>query len=363
MERIRKIAMFFCEAAVMKKIAAFIIAAVIIAVVVFRYINPPLEQYSATFLDVFNTSSTIIGYAKDEESFTEQVKLLKEKLEYYHKLYDIYNDYEGINNIKTINDNAGIAPVEVEEEIINLLLLSKEMYEATDGQINVAMGSVLVIWHDYREKGSNDPENASLPPMEKLEEAALHTDINQIIIDKEASTVYLADPEMSIDVGSIGKGYAVERVAEYAKEIGIENILFSVGGNICAVGAREDGTGWRLGIQNPDLDSEEEYVKRVQIQNMSLVTSGDYQRYYIVDGEKYCHIIDGDTLMPAIYFASVSIIAEDSGVADALSTSVFNMPLEEGLTFVNSMEDVEAVWIMHDGTIQYSDHFEDYILE
>ena len=346
-----------------KKIAVLLIAAVIIGVVVYRYVNPPMEQYTATFLDVFNTRTDVIGYAKDEEAFTEQVKLLKDKLEYYHKLYDIYNDYEGINNIKTINDNAGVAPVEVDEEIINLMLLSKEMYVTTNGQMNVAMGSVLVIWHDYRDAGVNNPENASLPPMEALEEAALHTDINQIVIDKEAGTVYLADSEMSIDVGSIGKGYAVQRVAEYAKEIGIENMLFSVGGNISAVGTRMDGSKWRLGIQNPDLDSEDNYVKRVQLQNLSLVTSGDYQRYYEVEDKRYCHIIDSDTLMPAEYFASVSIIAKDSGVADALSTSVFNMPLEEGLAFINGLEDVEAVWIMHDGTVQYSDHFEDYILE
>ncbi len=363
MERIKKIAMYLRAPEVMKKITVFFIAAVIIAVVVVRYVNPPMEQYSATFLDVFHTSSTIVGYAKDEESFTEQVKLLKEELEHYHKLYDIYNDYDGINNIKTINDNAGIAPVKVDGEIIDLLLLAKEMYDTTNGQINVAMGSVLVIWHEYRDAGVNHPESASLPSMEKLEEAALHTDIHQVVIDIEASTVYLTDPAMSLDVGSIGKGYAVEKVAEYAKEIGIENILFSIGGNIRAVGTRIDGSDWRVGIRNPDLDSETEYVKKVQMKDMSLVTSGDYQRYYIVDGTRYCHIIDPDTLMPANEFASVSILTDDSGVADALSTSVFNMPLEDGLTFVNSLEGVEAVWIMHDGTIRYSDNFEDYILE
>ena len=346
-----------------KIIAAILIAAVLVGVLVYRYANPVMEQYTATFLDVFNTSTSIIGYAKEEETFTEEVKLLKEKLEYYHKLYDIYNDYEGINNIKTINDNAGIAPVEVDEEIINLLLLAKEMYDMTDGQMNVAMGSVLLIWHDYREAGVNHPENASLPSMEKLKEAALHTDIDQIIIDEEASTVYLTDPEMSIDVGSIGKGYAVERVAEYAKELGMEHILFSVGGNIRAVGTRYDKSSWRLGIQNPVLESEQSYVKRVEIKDMSLVTSGDYQRYYEVDGERYCHIIDPDTLMPANYFASVTVLTDDSGVADALSTSLFNMTMEEGLEFVNSLEGVEAVWVMHDGSLQYSENFGDYIVE
>lgn len=344
-------------------VPAILIAALLVGLLVYRYVSRPMEQYTATFLDVFHTSSTIIGYAKDEETFTEDVTRLKEKLEYYHKLYDIYYNYDGINNIKTINDNAGIAPVKVDQEIIRLLLLAKEMYEQTDGQMNVAMGSVLRIWHEYRDYGINHPEDAALPPMEKLQEAALHTDINKMMIDEAASTVYLEDPEMSIDVGSIGKGYAVERVAEYAKELGIEHILFSIGGNICAVGTKADGSDWRLGVQNPDTDSDVAYVKKVQISDMSMVTSGDYQRYYIVDGVEYCHIIDPDTLMPADEFASVSIIAHDSGVADALSTSVFNMSLEEGLDFVNGLKDVEAVWVLHDGTLQYSDGFESYIIE
>jgi thiamine biosynthesis lipoprotein len=344
-------------------LAAAVVAVLIVGVLIYRYVSQPMEQYTATFLDVFHTSTTIIGYAKDEETFTEDVTLLKEQLEYYHKLYDIYHNYDGINNIKTINDNAGIAPVKVDKEIIELLLLAKEMYQQTEGQINVAMGSVLVIWHNYRDTGMSFPEDAALPPMEKLQDAALHTDIDKMIIDEAASTVYLEDPKMSIDVGSIGKGYAVEQVAQYAKEKGMEHILFSVGGNIRAIGTKADGTPWRLGIQNPDTSSDTAYVKRVQIAGLSLVTSGDYQRYYMVDGEKYCHIIDPDTMMPAKEFASVSIIAQDSGVADALSTSVFNMSLQEGKDFINGLDGVEAAWILHDGSMEYSDGFSSYIIE
>lgn len=322
-----------------------------------------LSRYTATFLDVFDTRTDVVGYSTSEEEFVEQVSLLKEKLEYYHKLYDIYNDYEGINNIKTINDNAGIAPVVVSEDIINLLLFSKDMYTLTNGQMNIAMGSVLEIWHEYRDAGINNPESAALPSMEELQAASVYCDINQIVIDESASTVYLPDANMSIDVGSIGKGYAVQRVAEYAKEIGMESALLSVGGNVCAVGSKLDGSDWRVGIQNPDTTSEEAYVGKVDVSDACVVTSGNYQRYYMVDGVRYCHIIDEDTLMPADYYASVSIIAQDSGMADALSTSVFNMPFEEGLKLVNSLAGVEAMWIMNDGSIQYSRGYELYAVE
>lgn len=322
-----------------------------------------LSRYEYNSFDVFDTQTTIIGYGTDEEKFTEQAVTIKEKLEYYHKLYDIYTDYEGLNNIKTINDNAGIAPVKVDAEIIALLKLSKEMHEQTNGQINVAMGSVLKIWHEHRDAAINDPATAKLPSMQLLEDAATHTDIEQIIIDEDASTVYLADDKMSIDVGGIGKGYAVERAAEYAKEMGMTSVLLSVGGNICAVGTKPDGSSWKLGIQNPDIYSNEAYVERVAVEDVSVVTSGNYQRYYTVDGKRYCHIIDGDTLMPAEFFPSVTIITKDSGVADALSTSVFNMPFEEGLAFVNSLEGVEAIWVLTDGTIAYSDGFKQYIAD
>ena len=322
-----------------------------------------LSRYTATFLDVFDTRTDVVGYSTSQEEFVEQVSLLKGKLEYYHRLYDIYNDYEGMNNIKTINDNAGVAPVEVSQDIIDLLLFSKDMYTLTNGQINIAMGSVLEIWHNYRDAGINNPESAELPPMEELQEASVYCDIEQIIIDEETMTVYLPDEHMSIDVGSIGKGYAVQRVAEYAKEIGMESALLSIGGNVCAVGGKLDGSDWRVGIQNPDLNSEEVYVRKVDVADACVVTSGDYQRYYVVDGVKYCHIIDGDTLMPADYFASVSIVTTDSGMADALSTSVFNMPFEEGLAFVNGLEGVEAIWVLYDGSIEYSDGFDRYAVQ
>lgn len=347
-----------------KKIGIFVAAVLVLGALAVWYRKPEEPQrYTATFLDVFDTKTDIIGYGTSKEAFTEEVSLLKEKLVYYHELYDIYHEYEGMNNIKTINDNAGIAPVEVDPEIIRLLQFSKEMYGRTNGQINIAMGSVLSIWHDYREDGMNNPANAKLPPIDELLAAGGHTDIEKIIIDEDASTVYLSDPKMSLDVGSIGKGYAVQRVAEYAGELGMEHMLLSVGGNVCAVGQRLDGTDWRLGIQNPDFESEETYVRKVDVADASVVTSGNYQRYYVVDGEVYCHIIDPDTQMPADYFASVSIIADDSGIADALSTAVYNMPYEEGLAFVNGLTGVEAMWIMEDGSIRYSENFEAYVAE
>lgn len=322
-----------------------------------QYKAQELKRYEGSFFGSFDTVTSITGYAENQNQFSSQMGLLEEKLQHYHKLFDIYHTYDGINNIKTINDAAGIEPVKVDADIIKLLQLGKEMYQKTDGQINIVFGSVLSVWHEYREQGNLEPENAKLPPEDLLKEQAKHTDINKLVIDEKASTVYLEDADMSLDVGSIGKGYAVQRLAAYAEEIGMEHVLISVGGNVCAVGTKADGAPWRVGIENPDLESPQSYVQTVDIADESIVTSGNYQRYYEVDKKRYCHIIDPDTGMPAEHFPSVSVIADDSGIADALSTALFNMEFEEGLSFVESLPEVEALWIMEDGGIRCSSGF------
>lgn len=333
-------------------------AALFVGIVLAQHNNREVKLYETKFFDSFDTVTSISGYAANQKEFEQQTKLLQEKLQYYHRLFDIYHTYEGISNIKTINDAAGIEAVKVDKEIIELLKLGKDMYQKTEGRLHIAYGSVLSLWHDYRERGMEDPKQAVLPPEELLRERAVHTDISNLIVDEKASTVFLKEKEMSLDVGSIGKGYAVQRLAEYAEEIGMEHVLISVGGNVCAVGAKADGTPWRIGIENPDLESSESYVGIVEMTGQTIVTSGDYQRFYLVNGKRYCHIINPETGMPSEYFPSVSVTAEDSGMADALSTALFNMELEEGLEFVESLPGVEAFWILKDGGIRCSSGFE-----
>lgn len=343
-------------------IAALLLVIIGLAINIYQKNTEP-EQYKRYYIDAFDTATQIIGYAESEEVFGEKADLLNEEFKRYHKLYDIYNVYGSVNNLKTINMNAGISPVKVDKDIIDLLKFSIELYNKTDGEINIAMGKVLKIWHDYRSDGINDSTQAKLPPMDVLQEASLHCNINDIIIDEEASTVYLADPEMSLDVGSIGKGFAVQKVAEFARKQGFYNLVINCGGNLISIGPKPNDKDWVFGVQNPDLEASNDIIKRVSFSDMSLVSSGDYQRFYTVDGVEYCHIIDPDTLMPATYFSAVSIICDNSGLADALSTALFNMPYEDGLKLINSIENAEAIWVYKDGTIKYSENFEDYIVE
>ena len=337
-----------------KTIAALLLAALLLSLAACGDKGP--QRYEANYWDLFDTATSITGYAESEADFTRQARFVHDELLDYHRLYDIYNDYESVNNLKTVNDSAGRAPVQVDQKIIDLLLACKELYGVTQGRVNVAMGSVLSLWHDYREAGTAHPEQAALPPMGELEEAARHTAIGDLVIDERASTVYLADPDMRLDVGAVAKGYAAQRVAEACRAQGYGSLLISVGGNVCAIGGQDSaGKPWTVAVTDPS--GERPYLHALAVADATLVTSGSYQRQYTVDGKSYHHIIDPDTLMPAAYFTSVTVLAEDSGCADALSTALFILPYGEGAALAASLDGVEALWVETDGTQHMTDGF------
>ena len=312
--------------------------------------------------EYFDTMTIISTYADEsDENIEKYVKIANEVLGYYHKLFDIYNDYEGINNIKTINDCAGVKPVKVDTELIDFLEYCKELYTITNGKTNVMLGSVLSIWHDLREEadkgyGYLDPDR--LPSEEQLVEAAAHTSIDSLVIDREASTVYISDPSASLDVGAVAKGYTVDILAERIKNAGADSVIVNVGGNIRTIGVKPDGSKWESGIRNPDLSSDETLKCRIRIGDASIVTSGDYERFFTTGSEDYHHIIDPDTLMPARYFSSVSVITESSALGDALSTSLFCMSYEDGQALVKKIGGVEVIWVDTEYNLMHTDGIE-----
>lgn len=320
-----------------------------------RQAEPEVKQYNATFLTLFDTVTTIVGRAESEEVFGEKAQAVHDALLEYHQLFDIYNDYEGLNNLKTVNDHAGQEPVKVDPRIIALLKDCKQYYDLTGGRVNAAMGSVLYLWHEARNDGLDDPANAALPDRAALEEASLHTDFDCVVIDEAASTVCITDPLVRLDVGAIAKGWSVQQVCESMPA----GLLVSLGGNVCAFGQKDtSGTPWVVGIQNPD--GGDSYLHTLSIQTGSVVTSGDYQRTYMVDGEFYHHIIDPETLMPSTYWRSVTIVCQDSGLADALSTALFLLPQEEGQKLLDQCGAM-AMWVDGAGEKFYSPGFEEII--
>ena len=327
--------------------------------------KPEYQYLKTTFSGPFDTVTTYIAYAKTQEEFDQQVTMIKEEMTQLDQLFDKYTSHEGVNNIKTINDNAGIKPVKVDQVIIDLLEESIKNYHTISSKVNIAMGSVLDLWHDSRENavgGIGEP-----PTQAQLEQANQYTNINNIMIDKENSTVYISDVNTKIDVGATAKGYAVEIIKDKLIDSGVESFLLSAGGNVAGHGTRKlEAKGnenlprskkeFLLGIETPNSGAyDENYPAYIIATDVSVVTSGDYQRNFVgTDGKVYNHLIDPDTLYPATYFRSVSIVTEDSGYADFLSSVLFLTPFEEGKAFVESLEGVEAIWLLNDGTVEYS---------
>ena len=329
--------------------------------------NQPTQdktQFKAYSFNYFDTVSYIIGYEVTGDEFGVASNEALELLGEYHKLFDIYNEYDGIVNLCTINKNAGNGPMVVDQKIIDMLVFAKHMHKVTDGKMNIAMGSVLSIWHDYRTAGSENPGKAELPPMDLLTEASYHTNIEDLIIDEENCTVYLKDPKMKLDVGAFAKGYAVEMVAKMLESKGKTNYVVNVGGNIRTTGTKANGDPWMTGVENPTGDYDVPYIEYLNLVDCAIVTSGSYQRYYLVGGKRYHHIIDPDTLMPSEKgFLSVSIVCNNSSLGDGLSTALFCMTLEEGMELINSLDGVEAMWYTTDEVKYYSAGFNRYIAE
>lgn len=319
-------------------------------------------KYTKTYIEYFDTVSSVVGYESNEETFIKNTEKIEALLEQYHKLFDIYNSYTGINNIYTINQNAGIKPITVDKKIIEFIDYAKDIYNMTNGKTDITFGSVLKIWHNYRVDGIANPDIAKLPEPSKLAAGAIHRGFDNIIIDREKNTVYISDKDMSLDVGAVAKGYATEQIAQYLEENGIKGYALNIGGNLRVVGDKPDGSMWTAGITNPISNDENSILMRVMLKRNSFVTSGSYLRFYTVDNIRYHHIIDTETLYPKNEFLSVSVSCDDSGLADSLSTALFNMDIDSGMSLINSLENTEALWVTASGQIIYSKSFENMII-
>ncbi|MFR6663021.1 MAG: FAD:protein FMN transferase [Gemmiger sp.] len=245
----------------------------------------------------------------------------------------MYNHYDDVVNLYDVNAQAAAAPVRVGDELYAFLRWCKDTaYPATDGATNIAAGAVLRLWHDARESDSPAP-----PAADAIAEALQHINIENLILDDAAQTVCFADPDMTLDVGAVGKGYAVEQAARAAQVRGLTSALLNVGGNLRAIGTKPGGKPWTAGVENP-WGNDPAYIQAVELADGdSLVISGDYQRYFEYEGVRYAHLIDLTTGYPARYVSSVAVLAhaEAGGLADALSTGLFCLPEQTGRTLAD----------------------------
>jgi thiamine biosynthesis lipoprotein len=248
------------------------------------------------------------------------------------------------SEIASINRESGMRPVKVSRETLEIIKDSVYVSEKTGGAFDPTVGPVIRQW-DFKKK--------KRPTDEALKEAASRVDYRALVIDGD--TVFLSRAGMSFDTGGIAKGFAADRAEAVLKRMGIKAGLISVAGDIKAFGLKPDGRPWRVGIRNPRAVGEEDDVMAtVELKDMAVSTSGDYERFFMEGRRRYHHLLDPRTGYPAQGFMSVSIVAPRSVMADGFSTGVFVAGPEEGLALLKDLG-MEGVFVDSEGDVHVTD--------
>lgn len=299
--------------------------------------NKPLEHSSNLYY--MDTLINIKIYTTNSDLARKAIREAENIYSEYHKLT---NYYDNNSHLTYINQTTG--EITIDERVYELIQFGYNWYNESNGLLNINIGKITKFWHDFRE---------GLVTLDDLNKVK-NTDISITnIILKDNNKII--NNGFNIDLGAIAKGYVTEIVGEYFESIGLEYYIINAGGNV-KVGKKYEGE-YLIGITSP-IDTSDIFMT-IKGEDISVVTSGSYERFYEVGDTLYHHIIDPKTFYPANYMKSVTIIGEDSGVCDALSTILFLMPIEEGKEFIKKY-DVEAIWFTNDNQIVKSEGITKY---
>ena len=261
---------------------------------------------------------------------------------YYEGLFSATIDTSDVSKINRANGQ----PVTVSEETAELIETGISYGELSDGRFDITIASASALW-DF-----TDNTEKVLPDGDALREAVSHIDYRCIRV--EGNTVTLTDPDARLDLGGIAKGYIADRLKAYLESEGVEHALIDLGGNMLALGSRYDGTDFTIGIQKPFARTGT-VMAAVSVSDRSVVSSGDYERYFEKDGVVYHHILDPDTGYPIQNeLDQVTILSDASVDGDALSTACFALGLEDGMALIQRLDGVDAVFVTRDGEIHKS---------
>jgi thiamine biosynthesis lipoprotein len=289
----------------------------------------------------------------------------KADAEVYREIFSRFREIEAMmsvnsadSDISAVNNGAGIAPVMVHPEVLDVIESALRYAELSGGAFDPSIGPLVKLWNI----GQDD---ARLPAEHEIREALPLVNWRDVVVDRDAGTVFLRRPGMRLDLGGIAKGYAADEAIRIIEKYRIKSAIVDLGGNVFAYGEKPgkwpwQKLPWRIGIQNP-LEDQGRYFAVMELRNKTAVTSGVYERFLEADGKKYHHILSTQNGYPVeSSLLSVTIVAERSIDADALSTSVFALGWERGSALVESLDGVEAVFVFNDMSVRCTKGMEDY---
>lgn len=294
-----------------------------------------------TVYSAFKKSCRLMGnhfeltvVADDEKWAHERIDAGVSEIQRIERLLTTFSDDSETN---LINRNAGEEPVVVSAETFNLVERSLRISQVTQGAFDITYGSIdKRLWNF-------DQHMTSLPDKETAKNMVRLINYRNVILDRKRSTVFLKEKGMRIGFGGIGKGYAAERAKLIMKQQGVESGVVNASGDLTAWGLQPNGKPWTIGIANPD--AKHEVFSYMSITGLAVATSGNYEKFVMIDGKKYSHTINPHTGLPVTGIKSVTIITTNAEIADAMATPVMIMGISTGLDMIDQIKDIEAVII------------------
>ena len=259
-----------------------------------------------------------------------------------HRLGRLLNFYADDSELSLINQNAGIKPVTVSKDTLEIIQAALFVAEQTEGAFDVTVGPLVKLWDFHKKLRPGPVEIEKMRPL---------VGYKNIIVDPAASTVFLQKSGVKIDLGGIIKGFAADKAVEILQKNGIDDGIVAVAGDIKTFGKQPDGRAWHVGIQNPRQEGEtDQLLATVDLQANGISTSGDYQRFFMEDNVRYHHLLDPRTGHPANLCQSVTIIAPTATMSDALATGIFILGPEKGMAALTRLA-MEGVIVDQQGKI------------
>lgn len=298
-------------------------------------LQPPKPYQETQFL--LDTVIEITAYGPDAEP---AVKAAFAEFKRIQKLSDRFDDN---SQITAVNRAAGRQPVKVDPDVLAMLQEAKGVSAKVDGAFDVTIGALTDLW-GIGHKGEFVPTAAEIEAVLPL------VDYRQIVLDEAAQTAYLPRPGMQLDIGGIGKGYAIDKAAAVLAAHGVKSALINAGGDVRAIGNKPDGKPWRIGVQHP-RQSDGMIAKLALSEWDTMETSGDYQRYFMKDGVRYAHILDPKTGQQPRELASVTLVYRAPQAKDIASSAFMVLGLERSLEMLKRFPGVEAIFVTAEGRV------------
>ncbi len=287
-----------------------------------------------------------ISIVADDEAWAN--KRIDEAIEEIRRIEKLLTTFSDDSQTNLINANAGVKPVQVDKEVFDLIYRSKKISQLTQGAFDITYGSVdKRLWNF-------DTNMTSLPDKDTAKKLVRLINYNNIILDEKNCTVFLKEKGMRIGFGGIGKGYAAEMAKRLLQQQGVKSGVVNAAGDLTAWGNQPNRKPWTIGIANPD--AKHSVFSHLNITNVSVATSGNYEKFAIINGKKYSHTIDPKTGLPVSGIKSVTIICTNAEVADAMATPVMIMGIKTGLNMINQMKDIACIIIDDNNGIHTSEN-------